>query len=145
MRFRRGIAVVLAALLLLTGLSGCGKAGDVSKVELDYGVSNIYLKQEVDDAARLVLQEFRGWKGCTLHNLRYVGDACNNELSVRKINTMWDGPGFDHHIEFISSFSTSKSVPKSLGLKPNQKYTDWHWHLGRGKDQEWHLVYWGEK
>ena len=145
MRFRHVCAALLSALLMAVALCGCGRAGDVSKVEMDYGTSNVFLRQEIDDAAQLILEEFKGWKGCKLHNIRYVGDACNNEMNVRKVNSLWHGPGFDQHIEFTSSFSTSNSPRKSLGLKANHEYTDWHWHLARGRDEVWHMVYWGEK
>ena len=143
MEFRRLCAALLAAVLLLPALSGCGKAGDVSGVERDYGTSHVFMRQEVDDAANLVLDEFKSWKGCQLYSIRYAGDACNNEMNVRRINVMWHGKeGLDQHIEFITRQYISKSAPKSLGLEPDKEYNNIHWHLGRGADDEWHLIYW---
>lgn len=145
MKLKRICGALLPTLLLLAVLSGCGRAGDVSEVKLDYGTSHVFMRQEVDDAARMIMGEFKSWKGCKLYSLRYVGDSCNNEENVRKMNVLQPEPGFDQHIEFVSKVRASKSPPKKTELEPGREYDNWHWHLARGKEQEWYLVSWGEK
>ena len=64
--------LLLPALLL--GLMGCK-----SQVTIDYGTSTIYTKEDMDEAIRLIRQEFDTWKGCELHSIRYTtDDNCND-------------------------------------------------------------------
>ena len=90
------LAGLLSAVLLL-GLMGCGKketadepnkAAEKPDVTNDYGESELYTKEELDDAIAVLEAEFSTWEGCELHSLTYGGDeACSEE------NVAWrNGP-----------------------------------------------------
>lgn len=72
------ITVTLCIVLVLL-FAGCGKNGDTSKVEIDYGASSIYSKEEIDSAIEIIKKQFALFEGCELHRLSYMTDEeCNN-------------------------------------------------------------------
>ena len=44
------IITIMLCLVLVLLFAGCGKDGDTSKVEIDYGTSSVYSKEEIDSA-----------------------------------------------------------------------------------------------
>lgn len=71
------LAGLISAVLLL-GLMGCGKketadepnkAAEKPDVTIDYGESELYTKEELDDAIAVIEAEFSTWEGCELHSL----------------------------------------------------------------------------
>ena len=52
------ITVTLCIVLVLL-FAGCGKNGDTSKVEIDYGASSIYSKEEIDSAIEIIKKAVR--------------------------------------------------------------------------------------
>ena len=72
------ITVTLCIVLVLL-FAGCGKNGDTSKVEIDYGASSVYSKEEIDSAIEIIKKQFASFEGCELHSLSYMPDEeCNN-------------------------------------------------------------------
>ena len=67
------ITVTLCIVLVLL-FAGCGKNGDTSKVEIDYGASSIYSKEEIDSAIEIIKKQFALFEGCELHRLSYMTD-----------------------------------------------------------------------
>ena len=66
------ITVTLCIVLVLL-FAGCGKNGDTSKVEIDYGASSIYSKEEIDSAIEIIKKQFALFEGCELHrDIRYL-------------------------------------------------------------------------
>ena len=65
------ITVTLCIVLVLL-FAGCGKNGDTSKVEIDYGASSVYSKEEIDSAIEIIKKQFASFEGCELHSLSYV-------------------------------------------------------------------------
>ena len=53
-------------------LCGCSSGADVANVEIDYGQSAIYSKQDMDLAIDEIIQEFRTWDGCKLYSISYI-------------------------------------------------------------------------
>ena len=41
------IITVMLCIVLVLLFAGCGKNGDTSKVEIDYGASSVYSKEEI--------------------------------------------------------------------------------------------------
>ena len=60
------ITVTLCIVLVLL-FAGCGKNGDTSKVEIDYGASSVYSKEEIDSAIEIIKKQFASFEGCELH------------------------------------------------------------------------------
>ena len=76
------ITVTLCIVLVLL-FAGCGKDGDTSKVEIDYGTSSVYSKEEIDSAIEIIKKQFASFEGCELHTLSYMPDEeCNNANNI---------------------------------------------------------------
>ena len=135
------IVKVLLALAVIFTLVGCKK----NEVEIDYGNSSIYSKQDMDEAINVIIKYFNKMDGCELHSLSYTSD----ELSLDPDNIAWmneleeandNKETFTQFIEFESSFRS----PKNGGgaWQPNKEY-GWVWCLARSDNGKWKLMTWG--
>ena len=66
------IITVMLCIVLVLLFAGCGKNGDTSKVEIDYGASSVYSKAEIDSAIEIIKKQFASFEGCELHSLSYM-------------------------------------------------------------------------
>ena len=137
------ITVTLCIVLVLL-FAGCEKNGDTSKVEIDYGASSVYSKEEIDSAIEIIKKQFASFEGCELHSLSYMPDEeCNNADNIEWMNdlrTEDNKEAFTQCIAFKSSFRS----PKNGGgaWEANEEYT-WSWWLARSEGGEWNLMTWG--
>ena len=137
------ITVTLCIVLVLL-FAGCEKNGDTSKVEIDYGASSVYSKEEIDSAIEIIKKQFASFEGCELHSLSYMPDEeCNNADNIEWMNdlrTEDNKEAFTQCIAFKSSFRS----PKNGGgaWEANEEYT-WSWWLARCEGGEWKLMTWG--
>ena len=76
---KKMITTILFLMLTLLFI-GCGKA-DTSEVEIDYGTSSLYSKEDMDAAIKVIRKQFRSFEGCELHSLSYISDE-SSWLSV---------------------------------------------------------------
>ena len=125
-----------------------GRLGDISHVEIDYGASEHFSREQMVAAMEIVKERFRDkYAGCELHQLSYSSDARSawafeyyaGRQSPKTGNTYVDG------IVFLSSFHTpseDKEAPDS-DLEPDKEYIDWNWILLLTENGEWELVTWG--
>ncbi len=116
-----------------------GKEG--SGVLVDYGTSELYSEEEMDDAIALILDEFNAWEGCEMHAISYAGDECNSGENVSWMNSLGDGQTFTHCIEFVSEFHSP--VEGGGAWEPDTEYTGWQWWLARPEGGSWELMTWG--
>lgn len=127
--------VLIVSVILL--LVGCGQAK--KEVEIDYGSSSIYAKEDMDAAIALIKEEFQNFKGCVLHSLSYSGDE---ECNAEHLAWMRDlgKKDYDESIAFMMKFQS----PKEGGgnWSPDEEYK-WSWHLARLKGGDWELLTWG--
>jgi len=65
------ILVVLLTLVLCMTLAVFEPAGTTRNVVIDYGSSVLFSEKEIASAVRVVLVEFRKYKGCDLRRLYY--------------------------------------------------------------------------
>ena len=101
------ITVTLCIVLVLL-FAGCGKNGDTSKVEIDYGASSVYSKEEIDSAIEIIKKQFASFEGCELHSLSYMPDEeCNNADNIEWMN---ENCFQMQCIAFESSFRSPKKV-----------------------------------
>ena len=81
------IITVMLCIVLVLLFAGCGKNGDTSKVEIDYGTSSVYSKEEIDSAIEIIKKQFASFEGCELHSLSYMPDEeCNNANNIECTN-----------------------------------------------------------
>lgn len=136
------ILLMLAAALITLG--GCEhKPGP--DVSIDYGSSEIYSREDMDEAIELIVKEFDTWRGCELHSIAYGSDEACNADNLAWMNELGAAGGagetFTQCIEFTSDFHS----PKNGGgaWNPDQEYTGWQWWLARTEDGPWQLMTWG--
>jgi len=143
------LAGLLSAVLLL-GLMGCGKketadepnkAAEKPDVTIDYGESELYAKEELDDAIAAIEAEFSTWEGCELHSLTYGGDAACSDENIEWLNGLEmkeQTEPFTQCILFSSSFHSP--VEQRDAWDADTEYEGWQWWLGRSDGGAWELV-----
>lgn len=143
------LAGLLSAVLLL-GLMGCGKketadepnkAAEKPDVTIDYGESELYIKEELDDAIAVIEVEFSTWEGCELHSLTYGGDAACSDENIEWLNGLEmkeQTEPFTQCILFSSSFHSP--VEQRDAWDADTEYEGWQWWLGRSDGGAWELV-----
>jgi len=109
-------------------------------VKVDYGTSNDFTKEELEEAAVKVMCEFATWKGCTLYNMSYAGDENNTKENIQWLNSHADGKDYKAAVLFKTDFTTSKDVQGAW--EPSHDYMGFGWWLGK-TDDGWDLVDWG--
>ena len=83
------IITVMLCIVLVLLFAGCEKNGDTSKVEIDYGASSVYSKEEIDSAIEIIKKQFASFEGCKLHSLSYMSDEeCNNADNIEWMNDL---------------------------------------------------------
>ena len=143
---KRIISALLAAGVMMGVLAGCAVSrtpGDTAQsvVDIDYGTSAIYTKEDMDEAIALIRNKFAGWEGCELHSIRYASDQCYNLENIYWMNSLKEGASFTQVIKFVSDFHSSKEG--SGTLVPDKEYTGWQWWLAREDGGAWELMTWG--
>ncbi len=113
----------------------------IREVEIDYGDSELYSQADMDAAIALIREEFSGWEGCRLYNVRYAGDECCTEENLAWMNDLMDGQDFTECIEFLSDFRSPKDAAGAW--EPDVDYTGWQWWLARARGGDWQLLTWG--
>ena len=148
MKFFRMIAVI-TFVVTLTSCSATEAAGDVSKVRIVYGVSEIYSHEDMDSAISIIKEMFSRWDGCELHSIRYTDDDyCNTKENIDWMNELAEGrgyePNFTQCIAFFSSFHSPKDDENnSTVFNTDSEYEDWSWYLARRDGGEWKLLCFG--
>ena len=122
----------------------CGKNGDTSKVEIDYGASSVYSKAEIDSAIEIIKKQFASFEGCELHSLSYMPDEeCNNADNIEWMNNLRTDDNKEAFTQCIAFESSFRSPKKGGGAwEANEEYT-WSWWLARSEGGEWNLMTWG--
>ena len=143
------LAGLLSAVLLL-GLMGCGKketadepnkAAEKPDVTIDYGESELYTNEELDDAIAVIEEKFSTWEGCELHSLTYGGDAACSDENIEWLNGLEmkeQTEPFTQCILFSSSFHSP--VEQRDAWDADTEYEGWQWWLGRSDGGAWELV-----
>ena len=145
-KMRRIIFCMIAALTLSMAFTACGnkkdstektdetvesdansqqESADLSNIKIDYKTSELYSKEDMDAAIKLILEEFNTWEGCTLYDISYTDDQnCTDNLS--HVNELSDDKQFDECIVFTSNFHS----PKEGGgaWEPDYEHTRAEWN-----------------
>ena len=110
-------------------------------VAVDYGVSNLYTKEDMDVVIALIKDRFAEMTGCELHSLTYYGDECNSKENVEWLNELEYGKGVGQAMAFKSDYrSPSAEEAEGTAWEPDTEYTDWEWWFGRNESGEWVYV-----
>jgi len=107
---------------------------------IDYGSSEIYSREDMDDAIKLIKDQFYSWEGCKLYSIYYTDDSfCQREIEY--VNTLADdGVTYTECIVFRTRFRSP--IFGGGAWNANFEY-DWSWYLARTDGGEWDLLTWG--
>ena len=131
---------IIIAVIFMCSICFNGCAMQHVSYEIDYGKSEKYSKEDMDEAITQIMEEFDSWEGCTMHTVTYAGDdSSGSELTY--CNEVGQNPPYDECIVFKSSFHS----PREGGgaWNPYFEYEDWQWILARTSDSGWELLQWG--
>ena len=97
---KKMITTILCLMLTLLFV-GCGKA-DTSEVEIDYGTSSLYSKEDMDAAIKVIRKQFRSFEGCELHSLSYISDeTCSDPDTLAWMNDLRRRMGSERRIHLV--------------------------------------------
>ena len=127
------VSVVLTIVLIFTVIN-------LWPASIDYGSSEIYSREDMDDAIKLIKDQFYSWEGCKLYSIYYTDDSfCQREIEY--VNTLADdGVTYTECIVFRTRFRSP--VFGGGAWNANFEY-DWSWYLARTEGGEWDLLTWG--
>lgn len=126
-------SVVLTLILVFAWIS-------LRPVSVEYGASDLYSRQDMDEAIDLIREEFDSWDGCKLYSIHYTDDDfCQRELEY--CNTLAkEGATYDECIVFRTQFRSPFFGGGAWNA--NSRY-DWSWYLARREGGAWELLTWG--
>ncbi len=133
------------AALAIVGLCGCDSFSGKS-VQVDYGESKLYTKEDIDAAVDVIKEMFDddNHKGVILDSLSYGGDDFCRESNVKDANMKVKNLGINEEMVEVISFGGvfhTLDYKSGLGKQFPENYVDefCHWYLARGKDGKWIL------
>ena len=141
--------VDIAREIMSSGVTLEGYLGAVNEtdVSIDYGTSDLYSQEELEEAALQIKCKFASFEGCELHTLRYAGDEAVDEETLAWLNSLSEGEdtAYTQAAEFLSSFHTPAQAAsqEQSAWEPDQEYEDYQWWLARTQDGGWEVVSWG--
>lgn len=144
----KSIAAILLSMSIIFYYNLVEAAGDISKVKIVYGMSEIYSREDMDSAIAIIKEKFSKWDGCELHSIRYTDDDyCNTDKNINWMNELAESrgyvPNFTQCIAFFSSFHSPKSEENNTTFETDSEYEDWSWYLARTDGGEWKLITFG--
>ena len=129
---KRGTEIIFV-ILVLALLCACG--GNVKNAVIVPVPSDLYTEQEIDDAAKTAIKYFeREFSGCTLKEIRYLGDE-----GAERFRGWAEQYDADDAIILVSTFDVDASGGDG-SLNPNSTYTNWQWILVRDGVGGWRHV-----
>ena len=119
-------------------ITGCGRGGDASEVQVITGESELYTQAEIESAMEVAMNHFRReFEGCTMTKIEYMED---NSLSLaEEWAQQYDA---EEAIVLYSSFDVDASGGDG-SFSPNSTYSHWQWILTRNEGEDWVLRTWG--
>ena len=110
------------------------------KAEVEFGSSELFSEDELNDIAIQVKCKFASFEGCTLTTLRYAGDASSTDEALAKMREK-DGKEYTQVAEFLSNFYTSDDC---TDFEPDSTIEDYQWWRALDEEDGWQLVTYGE-
>ncbi len=144
---RKIFAAALALMLMLITAPANANDSPSEDIRINYGVSKLFSKDDMDAAVKIILKHFEQWQGCELHSILYVGDECNSAENLKWMNELAAAHGQKEKMlycmEFLSDFYVSREAEKHTTFNPETEYKNWQWWLARSENGEWQLLTFG--
>lgn len=129
------LSFIMLFLALLTFLSSCSNRGDISRVNMDYGESELYTQDEISSAMDVVITYFyREFAACTLTELWY-----DEEKTSDAAEEWADNSQADEAIILLSNYKVGRHGA-SIALNPGETYSEWQWILVKDADGNWSIL-----
>ena len=127
--------------IMSKGMTLEGYLGAVNEtdVDIDYGNSKLYKKDELEEAVVQIKCQFAYQAGCEMHSLRYAGDECNSKKNIEWINSLNDGSKYVEVCEFLCNFHSPKESEETT-FDLDKEYEDYQYWLAREKGKGWEVV-----
>ncbi len=120
---------------LFIGITSCKNMGNVTNVKIKEVSSEIYSKEEIENAIHIIINDFKDdWGGCTLNEIYYIGDIKNNDFID------WARRNNKEEVIVLTSSFTVSSYAKDKSLNLNSEYNNWNWILIRNKNESWQHI-----
>ena len=118
--------------------------GDISRVNVNYGISKRFTEKQIAAAVDVILRKFKEFSGCVLYSISYGSDDLSDEYfteySVRYGLKDHLGRDYVDGICFRSSFRTGMADDGLTGFESNQIESGYEWILLLTEDGEWEYV-----
>ena len=140
------VGSILILSLIFSLFTACGKL-DVDSAVIDYGKSEIYTKEEMDEAIEVIKNEIQNFPITKLYSISYNTDDCNSEKNLAMLSAFKSDPNitFTQAISFTLSLRTGSDAA-DIKLIKNRDYDNFLWWLVRIEGEEgWKTAIWGEK
>ena len=115
-------------LIIVLGLSGCGITFLARK---NVGDSEIFSKEDIEDAMDIVCEEIKKSEGYVLLELKYEEDFCKKQMKYYT-----EQYSADEAIVLRSKFFVSKETEGAL---EKGEIAKWSWILVKNRGEEWEL------
>lgn len=147
MKRKKG-SVMKKVLLIVVAI--CSLLGCSPKVNIDYGDSEIYTKNDIDEAIKVINTLDPSSFDVSLNNYVYMGDERATEESIIEYandlghakNLIGENETFTQVLILTCTYKTGKKG--NAGQPPNKTYNDWQIYLARlSRDSDWVFLTWG--
>lgn len=132
---------IVVILCLVFSICGCS---NTKNAKIDYGKSDIFSKEDMDSAIKVIIKEFNEMKGCKLYSLKYMGDDfCKENINYANevANELRKEKKFTECIVFTSTFRSP--LLGGDAWIANEVYEGWEWYLARTENGSWELLTYG--
>lgn len=136
---RNTIIMGMTALLLLTLTACTVYQTNFENVKINYEASDVHKKEDIDDAAKAVFDEFSQFDDAVLYSLTYSGDE-TSENNIAYCQELLKDKKIVDCIVFKSNFKTSKWAKPAW--EPNTEY-DWDWYVAKDSNGNWTVATYG--
>ena len=113
-----------------------------NEVTIDYGDSEIFSKEDLEDAVVRIKCQFAFWNGCELKSIRYAGDDAVTDERLAQLKAKDPDINDVQIAGFLMDFKTSEN-PEGTTFNPNQEYIDYQWWLSKSDNDGWEIVDFG--
>ena len=106
-------------------------------IAISYGNSELFIREDLIEAMKLIREKIAGWKGVELHSIRYAGDENSNEENLDRAKQL------DEKNTQCALFKTSFHTPAesdNLSMDLDTEYEDYEWLLAREDGGSWTVV-----
>lgn len=115
-----------------------GEPGNIENLNVNFGDSDLYTKEELQSAADYILGKFQvDFIDCVMTELNY-----DEAFSLSQCQVWADQYNADEAIVFTCTFNTTENY-QELVMEPGQICEGYNWILTRNEGKDWTLQTWG--